>query len=304
MTIKTSSSGSLSLAEIDAEFGLGQSLSSYRGVTWYTNAGATGTFSSTNLRFSDFYSKRKNAPTSSKTYDNTWTTSGTFTVPSNFVSLTSLHVYIVGGGGQGSGWPSGSEGGGGGEGAHLSVSSTGYTFTPGEQFTITIGSGGTSARTNGQSGNPGGSSIFGYNTILSTTARGGLGGSINPAIRSLSFNPTTVSGGIIRQYYFGGSTSGRYGVGQNAYYGAAGGASNCYDPDGNGIYDGGGTSSLNEIFSGTNIGRGGAGCGGGDRRISNQGYWPGGGGGGADYNATGGNGANGGIRVVMNYMGT
>ena len=60
MTIK--SSGSLSLSEINAEFGLGTNLGAYRGVTWYTDAGASGTFPSTNISIGLFYSKRKTAP--------------------------------------------------------------------------------------------------------------------------------------------------------------------------------------------------------------------------------------------------
>jgi hypothetical protein len=52
----------ISIAQISAEFVLDSSLSTYRGVTWWTDAGATGTFDSTNLDMSEFYSKRKNSP--------------------------------------------------------------------------------------------------------------------------------------------------------------------------------------------------------------------------------------------------
>ena len=55
-------SGPISLADINGEFGLGYNLNAYRGVTWYTDAGATGTFPTTNLSFSDFYNKRATAP--------------------------------------------------------------------------------------------------------------------------------------------------------------------------------------------------------------------------------------------------
>jgi hypothetical protein len=48
----------ISISQINSEFGLGNSLSSYRGVTWYTDAGGSGTFDSTNLDMSEFYSKR------------------------------------------------------------------------------------------------------------------------------------------------------------------------------------------------------------------------------------------------------
>jgi hypothetical protein len=52
----------ISISQINTEFALGNSLSSYRGVTWYTDAGSSGTFSSTNLGMDQFYSKRKTSP--------------------------------------------------------------------------------------------------------------------------------------------------------------------------------------------------------------------------------------------------
>jgi hypothetical protein len=56
------SSGALSLNQINNEFGLGRNLNAYRGVTWYTDAGASGTFTSSNLGFNQFYDKRPTAP--------------------------------------------------------------------------------------------------------------------------------------------------------------------------------------------------------------------------------------------------
>lgn len=56
------SSGPLSLNDINGEFGLGTNLNAYRGVTWYTNAGSSGTFTSTNLGIDQFYSKRSTPP--------------------------------------------------------------------------------------------------------------------------------------------------------------------------------------------------------------------------------------------------
>lgn len=56
------SSGPLSLNQINAEFNLGRNLDAYRGVTWYTDAGASGTFTSSNLGFNQFYDKRPDAP--------------------------------------------------------------------------------------------------------------------------------------------------------------------------------------------------------------------------------------------------
>lgn len=57
-------SGPLSLDDIDAEFGLGTNLNAYRGVTWYTDSGTSGTFTSTNLGIDQFYNKRATAPIS------------------------------------------------------------------------------------------------------------------------------------------------------------------------------------------------------------------------------------------------
>lgn len=56
------SSGALSLNQINNEFGLGRNLNAYRGVTWYTDGGSSGTFTSSNLGFDQFYNKRPDAP--------------------------------------------------------------------------------------------------------------------------------------------------------------------------------------------------------------------------------------------------
>ena len=78
MTIKTS--GALSMSEINAEFGLGTNLGAYRGVTWYTDAGGSGTFASTDLAMSAFYGKSKNPaggttgePYSGSAFGDLWT---------------------------------------------------------------------------------------------------------------------------------------------------------------------------------------------------------------------------------------
>ena len=59
------SSGAISINDINAEFALGNNLNAYRGVTWYTDAGSSGTFSSGAISMNEFYSKRKTAPSSS-----------------------------------------------------------------------------------------------------------------------------------------------------------------------------------------------------------------------------------------------
>jgi hypothetical protein len=56
-------SGPLSIQQINAEFGRGNNLNAYRGTTWYTDAGGSGTFSTGALSMSDFYGKRATSPT-------------------------------------------------------------------------------------------------------------------------------------------------------------------------------------------------------------------------------------------------
>lgn len=48
-------SGAISMSQINAVWGLGNSLSAYRGKTWYKANGTSGTFPSTNLSFNNFY---------------------------------------------------------------------------------------------------------------------------------------------------------------------------------------------------------------------------------------------------------
>lgn len=60
-------SGPLSIQQINAEFGRGNNLNAYRGTTWYTDAGGSGTFSTGALSISDFYGKRATSPLFSAT---------------------------------------------------------------------------------------------------------------------------------------------------------------------------------------------------------------------------------------------
>jgi len=61
------SSGTLTMAQINAEFGRGNDLNSYRGTQWYTAAGGSGTFPTGAISFSDFYGKQLASPTFSFT---------------------------------------------------------------------------------------------------------------------------------------------------------------------------------------------------------------------------------------------
>lgn len=77
------SSGAISISQINSEFGRGNNLNSYRGTTWYTDAGGSGTFSSGAISMSEFYSKRPTAPGGTFSPDGS-TSSG---------SRTSLYQY-------------------------------------------------------------------------------------------------------------------------------------------------------------------------------------------------------------------
>jgi hypothetical protein len=51
-------SGSIAMSQINSVFdGRGNNLGAYRGTTWYTAGGSSGTFSSGAISFSDFYGK-------------------------------------------------------------------------------------------------------------------------------------------------------------------------------------------------------------------------------------------------------
>jgi hypothetical protein len=53
----------ISMSQINSVFdGRGNNLNAYRGTTWFTAAGGSGTFSSGTISFSDFYLKGPNSP--------------------------------------------------------------------------------------------------------------------------------------------------------------------------------------------------------------------------------------------------
>jgi hypothetical protein len=57
------SSGTLTMAQINAEFGRGNNLNAYRGTTYYTSGGGPFTFSSGAISFSNFYGTTATSPT-------------------------------------------------------------------------------------------------------------------------------------------------------------------------------------------------------------------------------------------------
>ncbi|ERM83492.1 hypothetical protein P872_00220 [Rhodonellum psychrophilum GCM71 = DSM 17998] len=203
---------------------------------------------------------------------------GTFTVPSGVTSIT-LEVWGAGGGGAGRG--NNGTGGGGGGGAY---SRSVLAVTPGADLRVSVGSG-------GGSNSAGGDSWVSTSTVVANAiilARGGLSPGNNIATGALGGNATTGVGNI------------RFSGGRGANAGTDGG---------------GGGSSAGSAANGTNAtGSSGAnapadGGGGGDGKIGTQGNGisgdiPGGGGGGAkrtnNGTRTGGNGANGQIRITYN----
>lgn len=101
------SSGTITMAQINSEFSLGNNLNSYRGTTWWKDDASTGTFSSGAINFSDFYSTRVSAPgypgNDSYTklllhFDNSWTDSSASnrSTATNTASLSSAQSKFGG----------------------------------------------------------------------------------------------------------------------------------------------------------------------------------------------------------------
>lgn len=134
MTIKAS--GSLSLDEINTEFGRGLNLNSYRGTKYYSGT-TLGTFSSAAIDFQDFYGTA--AANSGATV--LFLTSGTsWTVPANW-NDNNNKIEAIGGGASGVGsTPSSENKTGGGGGAYARV--TNVNLTPGASVSYAIGAGG------------------------------------------------------------------------------------------------------------------------------------------------------------------
>lgn len=325
------STGPLSLLDLQNEYGGSDTISLteyYRNYYLYPtpvldiayNAGIPQKTTPNNptISLSHFRGKEK---VSYKVRTWSFADSGYWYVPSDYRETFMLTVWVVGGGGQGAGWPSGAEGGGGGEGAR--VSAYRYPLVAGSSHQVIIGAGGTGgARV--ETGAYGGDSSFGNaGSDLYIYARGGIGGiaSGGAAAKQHSYRDTTSANDVTKNYWIGGGTTGRNGAVRHSLMGGGSGASNCNGQvdDRSGVTAGGASTYVPIIFSyGSEYltenntgassvnymyGRGGYGCGGGDKRIANQGSWPGGGGGGADYNATGGNGAKGGVFVTLKYWG-
>jgi len=221
----------------------------------------------------------------------TFTSSGTFSIPSG-LSLATQYVVVAGGGGTGSRQHSGGGGGGGyrssvsGESSGRGASAESIPTLGAGNYTVTIGGGGSSSNsgnnTNSGASN-GGNSVF--NNI--TSNGGGYGGTYNSAGNSGgcggasgSEGGNSVNGGsgTSGQGFNGGDGA----DGQGGGSGGGGGGAGSQGGDGSGNTSAGtGGSGVSSSITGSSVGRAGGGGGGN----------PGGSGGSAS--SGGGNGANG-----------
>ncbi len=172
----------------------------------------------------------------------TFTTSGTWTVPCGVTSVT-VSVYGAGGGGGGSN-SGGQAGGGGGAGGYASSV---FVVTPGTTFSYIVGSGGTSGSSSGGDGGPGGASSWDGGTVFANGGSGGIGVNNGGAggTGGTGIGTTTITGG-------NGNPGG------NAIGGSGGSASG---PDGGS----GGVGGAAGVNGGSGSDFGGGGGGGGDK---------------------------------------
>lgn len=194
------------------------------------NVVVTGSYSGTHIE-NIHYSGTVIAPISQ-----TFSTSGSFTVPAG---VTSIKVEAWGAGGGGAGSTNNSGGSGGGGGAYSTNISS---VTPGQVISYTVGTGGAGGAWNANSGTAGSSS-----TILTLTASGGTGGTKNGGTAgtggSASGGTTNKNGvnGVIGVLYNGGN-------GGNGGNGATGGAGTNTSVGGNGNAPGGGGGGAYALY--------------------------------------------------------
>jgi hypothetical protein len=177
----------------------------------------------------------------SKLQSQTFTGSGTFTVPSG---VTSVWVTMIGGGSGGGASAYGNGAGGGGGGAYMVKRAV--NVTPGSGVAVTIGGGGAGHPADSQgSGSEGGTTSFGSISCAGSQIGGGIGQQVN----SQAGAGGTVGGA--RQYTFpAGSAGGRvgrnitsgvnYGSGAGGLYGNGGNASDAYGESASANSGGGG----------------------------------------------------------------
>ena len=255
--------------------------------------------------------------TTTPTGDVAYTTSGTFswTCPTGVTSV--CVVCVGGGGGNGRGGGSGSSGGsGGGLGWKNNI-----TVTPGNNYTVVVGSGG--AGVGGASSGAGGGDSYFINTSTVKGGGGGIssnctpGGYVGDGGGSGGYSCSGAAGGGGAGGYSGNggsdNTAGSGGGGGGSAYGSgtvASGQDCSGGGGGTGLYGTGTNGAAGTTGNSSNYGKGGSGGNNGylgdtsEPRGGNGGS-PGGGGGCGGYDNsgtlisyTGGNGATGGVRIL------
>lgn len=209
----------------------------------------------------------------------TFTVSGTWTAP---VGVTSVDVEVWGGGGAGGGQNLNSDGGGGGGGGAYSKV-VGIAVIPGNNYTVTVGSGG--AGVAGGTGGQGGDSYF--INIATVLAKGGSGGAPSTGTPPAGGAGGAVAAGVGTTKFSGGNggqgrnhNTGQGGPGGSSAGTAASGTSGpstwstvtaAVAPAGGGIGGNGGTSGNNGSAPVSGNGGGGGGSGDGNPRTGGAG---------------------------------
>jgi hypothetical protein len=95
MTIK--SSGTLSLAEINAEFGRGYNLNAHRNIQWWLDDNSTGLFSSGSIGMNEFYGKRSGPVITEGTFYRSNSGPASYQLP--YFNYVTVQIWGGGGGG-------------------------------------------------------------------------------------------------------------------------------------------------------------------------------------------------------------
>lgn len=198
----------------------------------------------------------------------TFSSSGTWSAPAGVTSVT---ITAWGGGGGGMSGTAASGKGAGGGGAYSSGT---VTVTPSNNYTVTVGTGGSPGSGGGDSWFSTTGTVLAKGGATGTATTGGAGGALASGVGTVKH-----SGGA------GGNQSG------NGKGGGGGGGSATASADG-----GGGTASNNGGSGGSGQGAGGGG--GGNGGTGSTGNPPGGGGGGGGAGAASGGGAAGEIDIT------
>ena len=177
----TPSSGKIGYSDINNSFNDGTDIKNYHNVTWYYPANlGYGSFSSTTLKSSDFYTKQPNDPATPGSITLTTAGSGTFTIPLYRHTLK-IELWGAGGGGavgthgnEGGSYQSGWTGSSGGSTSILGITASGGGgATGGYRYGTQNGPGGTYGTASGTIANA---------TVLTKTNgnAGGTGSASNP----------------------------------------------------------------------------------------------------------------------------